>query len=55
MKIIQDLQGTRPVIVHVFEELVKTLPDGLYYDQLDRQKNVVKIQGKASRTIGYRH
>ena len=47
MKVIQDLQGTRPVIVRVFDELVRTLPDGLFYESLKRDGNELKIQGKA--------
>jgi len=47
MKVIQDLQGTRPVIVRVFDELVRTLPDGLYYDSLSRSGNNLSIKGLA--------
>lgn len=47
MKVIQDLQGTRPVIVRVFDELVKTLPEDLYYTTLTRKVNNVSIQGVA--------
>jgi len=47
MKVIQDLQGTRPVIVRVFDELVRTLPDGLYYDSLTRGNDQLSIKGLA--------
>ncbi|TNC82298.1 MAG: pilus assembly protein PilN [Oleiphilus sp.] len=47
MKVIQDLQGTRPVIVRVFDELVRTLPDGLHYDSLNKSADTVLIKGKA--------
>lgn len=47
MKVIQDLQGTRPIIVRVFDELVKTLPDGLYYQSLSKKGNVLTIKGNA--------
>jgi len=47
MKVIQDLQGTRPVIVRVFDEMVRTLPDGLYYDSLKRTGNQLSIKGLA--------
>jgi type IV pilus assembly protein PilN len=30
MEVIEKLQRSRPEIVHVFEEIVKTLPDGVY-------------------------
>src|SRR5690554_5761095 len=36
MQVIQDLQGKRPVIVRVFDELVRTLPDGLFYTDLKK-------------------
>ena len=47
MKVIQDLQGTRPVIVRVMDELVRTLPDGLYYENLSRVGDKVSITGLA--------
>ncbi len=47
MKVIQDLQGKRPVIVRVFDELVRTLPDGLYYSELQRTGERINIVGMA--------
>lgn len=47
MKVIQDLQGTRPVIVRVFDELVQTLPDGLYYESLSKKDGLITIKGNA--------
>jgi len=47
MKVIQDLQGTRPVIVRVMDELVRTLPDGLFYEELERKGDLITIQGMA--------
>jgi len=47
MKVIQDLQGKRPVIVRIFDELVRTLPDGLYYTALSRKGNKLMITGMA--------
>ncbi len=47
MQVIQDLQGKRPVIVRVFDELVRTLPDGLYYTDLKRAGDRVSIVGMA--------
>lgn len=47
MKIIQDLQGNRPVIVRVFDELVRTVPDDLYYNQVSRVGDKVAIEGVA--------
>lgn len=45
MQVIQDLQGKRPVIVRVFDELVRTLPDGLYYTSLKKAGEGVDIVG----------
>ncbi len=47
MNVITDLQGTRPVIVRIFDELVKTLPDGVFYESLERTGNVIAIEGIA--------
>ena len=47
MKVIQDLQGTRPIIVRVMDELVRSLPDGLYYESLTRSANEINIKGMA--------
>lgn len=47
MKIIQDLQGTRPLIVRVFDELVRTLPDGVFYRGMTRTENRIELEGIA--------
>ncbi|MEA1082514.1 PilN domain-containing protein [Marinobacter qingdaonensis] len=47
MQVIQDLQGKRPVIVRVFDELVRTLPDGLFYTDLQKRGDQVNIVGMA--------
>jgi type IV pilus assembly protein PilN len=47
MKVIQDLQGTRPLVVHVFDELVRTLPDGVYYQAIARTEQKIEIAGAA--------
>jgi type IV pilus assembly protein PilN len=47
MKVIQDLQGTRPLVVHVFDELVRTLPDGVFYQSLARVEKRVDVVGVA--------
>ncbi|RBW48162.1 PilN domain-containing protein [Marinobacter sp. F3R11] len=47
MKVIQDLQGKRPVIVRAFDELVRTLPDGLFYTDLRKVGDRVSIVGMA--------
>lgn len=47
MKIIQNLQGTRPVIVRVFDELVRTLPDGVFFEKVELKGRKMLIQGTA--------
>jgi len=47
MQVIQDLQGKRPVIVRVFDELVRTLPDGLFFTDLKRSGDQIDIVGMA--------
>lgn len=47
MNVITDLQGTRPLIVRMFDELVKTLPDGVYYKTLERAGETIAIEGVA--------
>ncbi len=47
MKVIQSLQGNRPEIVHIFDEIVRTLPDGVYFKSLTRKGNVLTIIGAA--------
>lgn len=47
MQVIQDLQGNRPVIVRIFDQLVRTLGTGVFYNQLQVQGNVVTVTGVA--------
>jgi type IV pilus assembly protein PilN len=47
MKIIQDLQGNRPIIVRVFDELARSLPDGVYFGSLDMKGPTISVKGSA--------
>ena len=47
MRVIQSLQGNRPVIVRLLDQLVKTIPDGVFYTSLETKANVVSIEGVA--------
>ena len=47
MKIIQDLQGNRPIIGHVFDQLVRTLPDGVYFTGVKKTDKTIAIVGAA--------
>jgi len=47
MEIIEQLQRSRPGIVHVFEELVGTLPDGVYLNSIRQNGQKIEIVGAA--------
>lgn len=47
MQVIQDLQGNRPSIVYVFDQLVRTLPEGVYYTFVSRSGKKFRIEGVA--------
>ncbi len=47
MKVIQGLQGTRPLIVHVFDEIVHKQPDGMFFSKIERKDNRIFIDGTA--------
>lgn len=50
IKIIQDLEGTRPVIVRYFDEFARAVPDGVYLSLLSRTGEVISIEGVAEST-----
>ncbi len=47
IKIIQDLQGTRPLIVRYFDDFARSIPDGVFINLVARVGNVVSIEGIA--------
>lgn len=47
MEIIQQLQRSRPQIVHLFDEVVRTLPDGVHLTTFSQSGNNLSIQGLA--------
>lgn len=47
MEVIQELQQGRPQIVHIFEQIVMTIPDGLYLTDLSENGNALKLSGVA--------
>lgn len=47
MDIIQSLQQKRPQIVHLFDELVRTMPEGLHLSEIKQQAGNVTIKGIA--------
>lgn len=47
MKVIEELQASRTAMVHFFDEIVNTLPDGVYIKSLKQQGAEVTIEGVA--------
>jgi len=47
MNIIQQLQSSRPEIVHLFDETAKVLPSGVYLTKVNRTGTAVKVEGVA--------
>ena len=47
MRVIQALQGNRSVIVRLLDQLVRTVPEGVFYTSLQTDAQVVSIEGIA--------
>ncbi|MBV1908024.1 MAG: PilN domain-containing protein [Kangiellaceae bacterium] len=47
MDLIQDLQKSRPQIVHLFDEIVQKIPEGMNMIQIERKNDVVLFTGVA--------
>jgi type IV pilus assembly protein PilN len=47
MEIIEKLQRSRPEIVHVFDEIVRQLPEGVYLTAVKQQDKRLKFDGVA--------
>jgi len=47
MEVIQDLQASRPSIVHLFSELVTTVPNGVFLKTLTQTNDQLRITGEA--------
>ena len=47
MEVIQDLQASRPSIVHLFTEIVSTVPNGVYLQTLAQTGSNLLINGEA--------
>src|SRR5262245_6851416 len=56
IQVIEQLERSRPEIVHVFDQLVRTLPDGVYLTsvkQTDRKIQVKGIAQSSTRVASY--
>ncbi|MEO0971847.1 MAG: PilN domain-containing protein [Pseudomonadota bacterium] len=47
MQIIDELQRSRPIVVHLFDELVRTLPEGVYLESVQQNSQRILIKGVA--------
>lgn len=47
MELIQNLQGNRPIIVRLFDEIARSIPDDLYFTSLDIKGTQVNVKGRA--------
>jgi len=47
MEVIQDLQASRPSIVHLFTEIVSTVPNGVYLQTLAQTGGNLLVTGEA--------
>ena len=47
MEVIEKLQRSRPEIVHIFDEIAKQLPDGVYLTGLSQSGSRFKFEGVA--------
>jgi type IV pilus assembly protein PilN len=47
MRIIQDLQGNRPISGRIFDQLARTLPDGVYFTEVKMAGKTLSITGAA--------
>ena len=47
MEIIEKLQRSRPQVVHLFDEIVRTLPDGVYLTSVKQTDKRLKFEGVA--------
>lgn len=47
MQVIERLQESRPQIVHLFDELARTLPNGVYLQSVEQEEDQLEIRGTA--------
>lgn len=47
MEVIQELQASRPEIVHLFDELGRTIPEGVYLSDLSQSDKSLTVNGFA--------
>lgn len=46
IRVIEQLQSTRPSIVHLFDEMAKALPPGMFISSMKQKGTLVAVEGK---------
>ena len=47
MEVIETLQRNRPEVVHLFDEIVKVMPEGTYLSEMKQSSKSLELQGLA--------
>ena len=47
MNVIQELQESRPLVVHLLDEVVNTIPEGAYLTKLVQKSSQLTLEGQA--------
>ena len=47
MQVIEKLQSDRPAIVHLFDDLARIVPEGLYIETMNQKGPQITIEGRA--------
>jgi len=45
--VIQELEDKRPQVVHLFDEIVRQVPDGVYFSSLKQKADKISLEGVA--------
>ena len=51
MRLIQDLQGNRPVIVRIFDEMARVLPEELFVESIKANGNSFVLKGRSASNL----
>lgn len=46
-RVIEELQANRTQMIHLFDELVKTIPNGVFIESIKQNGNIISLEGYA--------
>jgi type IV pilus assembly protein PilN len=46
-RVIEELQANRTQMIHLFDELVKTIPNGVFIESIKQNGNIISLEGFA--------